>query len=131
MFIGTVYEMSTTKPVLQIAMGIPNIVTNMNINNNNGGISVLNGHTNKGFVGKQLELHEINLHQHMDIQNGATGIANGVDPQMTEKPKTVIPDVVKLSECILLSEQNQYLNKSFSKRYAPSNRSMLWTYFQL
>lgn len=99
MFIGTVYEMTTTKRVLQTAMGIPNLVNsiNNNNNNNNGNSVVLNGHTNKGFVGKQLELHEIHLHQHGEMQNGASGITNGVDQHVQAK-KVVVPDIVKLSE---------------------------------
>lgn len=95
MFIGTVYEMTTTKRVLQTAMGIPNLVNNIQNNNNiNGNISSLNGHTNKGFVGKQLELHEVHLHHHIENRNNVSVITNGIDPEI----KVVVPEKVKLSK---------------------------------
>lgn len=105
MFIGTVYEMSTTKRVLQTAMGIPNLVNNIhNNNNNNGNIAVLNGHTNKGFVGKQLELHEIHLHQHIE-NSGAPVVNGGGDQAIRVKPK--VP-AVKLSKKFNFLVVNKY-----------------------
>lgn len=131
MFIGTVYEMTTTKRVLQTAMGIPNLVNSMNNNNNNNGnIAALNGHTNKGFVGKQLELHEIQLHRHIEMQDSSPVVSNGVDQQIYAKPKVVVPDVVKLSKSNhSLFNYNTFIQK-YLDRYVPSNCSMLWSYFQ-
>lgn len=133
MFIGTVYEMTTKKRVIQTAMGIPNLVNSINNNNNNNGnIAVLNGHTNKGFVGKQLELHDTHMHQHIELQNGTTVINNGVDQHMNAKPQVVVPVVVKLS--ILYNSNklnNMKITQNVPNRYVPSSCAMLWSDFEL